>query len=190
MSPRSGLNHSAVFQKAIEIVECNGMNGLTMGVLAKELNIKTPSLYNHVSGLRELQEKIALYSLEEMYGRMEQAYSNSVKEDERILFVGKAYLNYARRNPGLYEATFLPSVLENQEVQKVADQIVQLNVRMLEPFQLESEDTIHAVRGLRSFLHGFATIEQSGGFAIQLDNEESIETILHIFIDGLKGRGT
>ncbi|MEQ6389361.1 WHG domain-containing protein [Bacillaceae bacterium S4-13-58] len=188
MSPRSGLNFSTVFQKAVEIVEHNGINGLTMGILAKELNIKTPSLYNHVSGILEIQQKIAFYSLEKMHIAMRQASNKSNEVDDKIIFVGKAYLNYARQNPGLYEATFLPNVQDNKEVQKVSEQIVQICVELLHPFHLESSDTIHAVRGFRSFLHGFATIEKSGGFAIQLGHEESIEAILQIFMEGLKER--
>ena len=37
----------------------------------------------------------------------------------------------------------------------------------------EWAEAIHAARGLRSVAHGFATLEEAGGFGISLDPDES-----------------
>jgi len=47
------------------------------------------------------------------------------------------------------------------------------------------EAAIHAVRGLRSIAHGFATLELAGGFGMPLDCEESFLRLLRAYVTGL-----
>ena len=51
MSPRSGLDKVTVIQTAAALVNAEGVEALTLGRLARELGIQTPSLYNHIDGL-------------------------------------------------------------------------------------------------------------------------------------------
>ena len=53
-------------------------------------------------------------------------------------------------------------------------------------FGLEGGDAVHAVRGLRSVVHGFATLEISGGFGMPLDLDESFVRLVDLFIAGLE----
>ena len=64
--------------------------------------------------------------------------------------------------------------------------IVELSVRVLQAFDLQGERALHAVRGFRSILHGFSSLEQSGGFKMALDLDESLETIIKAFIKGMR----
>lgn len=45
---------------------------------------------------------------------------------------------------------------------------------------------IHAVRGLRSIVHGFATLEAGGGFGMPLDRDESFLRLLRAYLAGLR----
>ena len=47
------------------------------------------------------------------------------------------------------------------------------------------EEAIHAARGLRSVAHGFATLEEAGGFGIFLDPDESFRRLVRAYVDGL-----
>ena len=38
-----------------------GLNNLSLKMIAEELNIKSPSLYNHISSLDEIKEKLMIY---------------------------------------------------------------------------------------------------------------------------------
>jgi hypothetical protein len=44
---------------------------------------------------------------------------------------------------------------------------------------------LHAVRGLRSLVHGFATLEVAGGFGMPLDIDESFRRLVELLISGL-----
>lgn len=44
--------------KALEIMKKHGFNGLTMRLLAKEIGIEAPSIYNHIASKDELLESV------------------------------------------------------------------------------------------------------------------------------------
>jgi AcrR family transcriptional regulator len=44
--------------KALEIMKIHGFNGLTMRLLAKEIGIEAPSIYNHIASKDELLESV------------------------------------------------------------------------------------------------------------------------------------
>ena len=43
---------------------------------------------------------------------------------------------------------------------------------------LEGDDAVHAIRALRSAVHGFAAIEAAGGFALAVDRDASFEYLI------------
>jgi hypothetical protein len=99
--------------------------------------------------------------------------------------MSKAYVNFARNHPGIYEATLLAPDPEDEEVQEAGAKIVNLSIRVLQVYQLEGERALHTVRGLRSILHGFSALEQKGGFKMNLDLDESLTIIIQGFLKGM-----
>jgi hypothetical protein len=61
---------------------------------------------------------------------------------------------------------------------------------VLASYGLRGDDALHAVRRLRSVVHGFATLESAGGFGIPLEVDESFERLPRIFVDGVRGKAT
>ena len=53
---------------------------------------------------------------------------------------------------------------------------------------LQADAAIHAVRGLRAIAHGFATIEQAGGFGLAHDRDESFLRLVRAYIAGLRAQ--
>ncbi len=100
--------------------------------------------------------------------------------------ISRAYVNFARKHPGVYEATLLAPDMGDEDVQLAGAKIVDLSVRVLHEFHLEGDRALHAVRGLRSILHGFSSLEQNGGFKLALDLDESLSIIIEAFIHGMK----
>ena len=54
---------------------------------------------------------------------------------------------------------------------------------------LRGEEGLHAVRGLRSVVHGFASLEVAGGFGLPLNLDESFRRLVEMFIHGLQKEG-
>lgn len=55
MSPRAGLDTQTLVLAAAELADEYGMEGVTLALLAAKLGVRSPSLYNHVNGLKELR---------------------------------------------------------------------------------------------------------------------------------------
>jgi AcrR family transcriptional regulator len=56
---------------------------------------------------------------------------------------------------------------------------------VLRGWDLEGDDAIHAVRVVRSALHGFVALELSGGFGLPLDLDDSYERLVGVLAEGL-----
>jgi AcrR family transcriptional regulator len=191
MSPRPkiGLEISYIIEAAGEIADQYGVQEVTLANLAKKLGIRPPSLYNHFDGLTGLRKKLAIHGMEKLYKVMADA-AIGVSGTEAVLSVSLAYVNFARKHPGIYEATLLAPDPEDVDVQQAGEKIVDLSVRILQAYHLEGESALHAVRGLRSILHGFSSLEQKGGFKIALDLDESLMVIIKAFLAGIgQGQG-
>jgi AcrR family transcriptional regulator len=188
MSPRPkiGLELTTILEAATDLANQYGIQEVTLANLAKKLTIRPPSLYNHFDGLPGLRKKLAIYGIEKLYDELAVA-AIGVSGTEALLSMSKAYIHFARKYPGLYEATLMAPDPEEAEVQQAGSKIVQLAVLVLQSFQLEGDLALHAVRGLRSILHGFASLEHKGGFKMELDIDESVELVIMAFMNGMKG---
>ncbi|MDF2790580.1 MAG: TetR family transcriptional regulator [Neobacillus sp.] len=189
MSPRPkvGLELTEILEAAAELADQFGMQEVTLANLAKKLGIRPPSLYNHFEGLGGLRKKMAIYGIERLYEVLAPAVIG-VAGDEAVMMISKAYVNFARKHPGIYEATLMAPDMEDEDVQLAGSKIVELTVRVLQAYKLEGDTALHAVRGLRSILHGFSSLEKSGGFKMGLDLDESFEMIIKAFINGIRNQ--
>ena len=101
--------------------------------------------------------------------------------------MASAYRAYALAHPGCYQA--LQQALGDDPLQQQrAAAVVELLARLLEPWRLGEAETIHAIRALRSAMHGFVDLERTGGFGIDLPLEESYHGMVSDLAAGL-GRG-
>ncbi len=183
MSHRAGLDQSTVVEAAAKLVDEEGIEHLTLGRLAERLGVRTPSLYNHVAGLPGLKHDLALYCLHDVYDRITRSAIGKSRA-EAIFAFANAYLAYARETPGRYAMTLAPDP-DDQEVQDLAKQLVDVIRAVLAPYNLGEEDTIHAIRSLRSIVHGFILLEAAGGFRIPVDPDASFHWLINMFISGL-----
>ncbi|WP_040206041.1 TetR/AcrR family transcriptional regulator [Neobacillus jeddahensis] len=186
MSPRPkiGLDLFTILDTAGEIADQQGVQEVTLAQLAKRLGIRPPSLYNHFDGLPGLRRKLAIHGLDRLYKGMSEA-TIRVSGTDAVLAMSHAYVSFAREHPGIYEATLLAPDPEDEDVQQAGARIVDLTVRVLQAFHLEGDRALHAVRGLRSILHGFAVLEQKGGFRMSLDLDESLTFVIRAFLTGI-----
>src|SRR5207237_1572067 len=104
---------------------------------------------------------------------------------EAIFALANAYRAYARDAPGRYALTVQALDPGDQEVQALAQQLVDVVRAVLAPYRLSEEVAIHAIRGLRSIVHGFISLEVAGGFAMPVDLEASFHWLINLFIAGL-----
>jgi len=184
MSHRVGLDRATVVEAAARLVDEEGIEQLTLGRLAERLGVRTPSLYNHVAGLPGLKHDLALYCLHELLDGLTQATIGKSRA-EAIFALANSYRDYARETPGRYALTLQAPGPGDQPLQAIAQQLVDVLRAVLAPYKLSEEDAIHAIRSLRSIVHGFVSLEVAGGFAMPVDLDASFHWLINIFIAGL-----
>jgi len=184
MTPRAGLDTKTIVIAAAQIADESGIEEVTLAALAAKLGVRSPSLYNHINGLQSLRTRLAIHGLEELYLFMSKA-AEGVSGTNAVHAMGIAYLNFSRSHPGLYETTLRAPEGNNKELEDISERILSLIIQVLQVYHLGEEGTIHAVRGLRSILHGFASLEHKGGFGMPLDTNLSFSRLIDTFIAGI-----
>lgn len=182
---RKSLNRSIILKEAVQLADSESLEYVTLSAIAQRLKVKTPSLYNHIDGMDDLRKAMALLGLQRLREVLLEASVGKAGEDA-ILSIGKAYVSFVRKHPGLYEATMPTFHVMDEEIQEAGDKIVQLMLLVLESYKVEKEEALHTVRGLRSIVHGFSSLEWKKGFGLDLNNDESLEKLLKTYLAGLQ----
>ena len=186
MSRRAGLDKKTVIQAAAELVDEQGIEQLSLARLAERLHVRSPSLYNHVpSGIEGLRRDLALMGARKLYPRLSRATIGKAR-DEAVMAFGMAYRAFAKEHPGLHAAIEHAPDKNDQELYTAGQELVELGLAVLAGYGLRDEAALHAVRGLRSIIYGFVSLERIGGFGLPLDCDESFRLLLQTFISGLK----
>ena len=189
--PRAGLDKETVVEAAAALLNTEGAEALTLNRLAQELGVKTPSLYNHVEGLPGLYRELALLNARTLGERFTQAAIGQ-SGPAALIAVAQAYRAYIKESPGVYLASLRSSGTQqpvDAELSAAEEQSLRVTVAVVASFGLTGEDALHAVRGLRSLVHGFATLEIAGGFGLPLSLEESFDRLLQMFVRALQTAG-
>ena len=110
---RTGLPYGFILDTALQLVEEKGFDKFSMHDLAKALGIKTPSLYNHFSGIKQLQKELALKIEQDLYHQSTQAMKDK-SPDDMIRSLAHTQLEYAKQHPHLYQVILaLPAIEKN-----------------------------------------------------------------------------
>jgi AcrR family transcriptional regulator len=188
MSQRARLDKSVVVDAAVDLVNLEGIEGLTLTRLAKKLGVQTPSLYNHIDGLPGLKRELALTNVHRLGDRLEKAAIGKSRP-EALRQVAHAYRGYIKGNAGLYTASLKSAgsrAIKDDILEQSEEHVVEIGMAVVSSFGLQGDDGLHAIRGLRSVVHGFATLEITGGFGLPLDCDESFSRLVEILIAGLE----
>ncbi|SOB99690.1 TetR family transcriptional regulator [Ureibacillus xyleni] len=185
MSPRVGLDQKMIIKVAAELADVEGIESITLSNIAKKLNVRPPSLFNHIQGLPSIKKELALLGMAKLFETLKDAAYNKTK-DEAIIALAYAYVTFANEHPGLYQFTIKAPDTSEKELEDASNQIIALLNDILSDYGLSYEDKIHAIRTLRSILHGFSALEQMGAFGLQISIKESLQIMVEGYIQLLK----
>lgn len=155
-----------------------------MQALAAALGIRTPSLYAHVSGIEEVRRLLALDGLE----RLERSAARvtigrSGPEAARALLQG--YRTVWTQNPGLFAATLAIPGNADATWRAAVERLGETCRAALQGYGLSAEDSLHALRMLRSLAHGFVSLELAGAILDPASLDQSFDWMIEAFLAGL-----
>lgn len=182
---QKGISRDVILARAIAIIERDGKPDISMRELAEALEIKTPSLYNHIKSMSELQTDISRYAAEEL----RRAQLDAVRDkagDSALCALAAAYRRFAREHQGLYKVTLSLCGLPKETLAQTAAAIAEPIFGVLFQYGLSEEQTIHWQRILRSIIHGFLSQEEAGFFSHSpVSVESSYQEAIRCFLHGL-----
>jgi len=184
MAKRVGIDKDAVVRAAAKIADDHGWDALTLARVAKKLRIRSPSLYNHVGGLEGLRRELKLLALRDLNVTLSRATIGKSRDDA-VRGLAAAYRAFVKRHPGTYAATMVAAPKNDPAMEAAASNIVETILSVLSGYGLDRREGLHAIRALRSTVHGFAALEIAGGFGIPLDVDKSFEWLVSALLAGL-----
>ncbi len=185
MIKRRRLNREVVVEKAVEMADAVGRHdAVSLTALAAAVEVRVPSLYNHLASLDDLYHAMAVYGTQRLVVCLREAAAGKLGR-EALLAMAHAYRRFAREHPGIYPLTIRAPEPDDEVLAALARELVQMLLLVLASFGLQGEDALHAVRGFRALLHGFTALEAAEGFKMALDRDESFNRLVATYLDGL-----
>ena len=184
--PRTGLTGDDVVASAAGLADEIGFGAVTMGLLADRLGIRSPSLYKHVGGLADLQHRLATLAMTELGEVIRDAVQGRAGFDAlaALLTAGRAYVI---AHPGRYAATVGAEFTgPDDPLLAAGTRVINSIAAVLRGYGIGEGEMNHAIRAIRSAMHGFAMLEASRGFQWDADPDQSFDWMIRFIDRGLR----
>lgn len=186
--PRAGLSAASVTEAAAALVDEVGLEGLSMGVLAERLGVRAPSLYKHVTDKSDLEHRVAVLAMHELADAVRDV-TQGLSGREALVAGAQAMRTYVLLHPGRYAAGNAARLTGlDDPLLPAVDRVLASWTAMLHGYRLAPDQQVHALRMLRSMLHGFTALEQIGSFQMDADIDESFAWMVDFVDRGLTVR--
>ncbi|HEX9062916.1 MAG TPA: WHG domain-containing protein [Clostridia bacterium] len=152
------VTKEAVIQAASDIADADSLSNVSLKAVAEKLNIRTPSLYNHIAGLDDLLREVAHNGMRTMNDRMMQAAVGN-SGDQAIKSVSIAYFKYIMAHPGIYEIIQWAHWHGNSETAAIFDNYKALIMKLILSCNLKTQKLDEILSLLMSVLHGYSSLE-------------------------------
>lgn len=175
------VSKKMIIQTASDIADKNGLNSVSLKTVADKLNIKTPSLYNHIKSLAELLREVAHNGMRVMNERMSKvAIGKTGIEAIQLIFI--EYLNYMIEHPGIYETIQWAGWNGTEETSIIFNDYLSLLTILIQSCNLNEDKTTEILNMLTGIIHGYTTLQLKNAFSdpdkVRYELSETIDTLL------------
>ncbi|WP_326614465.1 TetR/AcrR family transcriptional regulator [Streptomyces scopuliridis] len=150
---------------ARELAEQQGWDAVTTRRLAERIEYSQPVLYSHFRGKREIIGAVALEGAAEMAAALRAAASAVDGPRARVITLARAYLDFAERNPAVYDAMFRLDGGLAFAREDTPEPLKDAFAALLENLGEVAGDGVHPALFTEVFwaaLHGLATLTRAG----------------------------
>lgn len=182
----SQINHKSILEAARQIIEAEGLEGLSLRVLAEDhLGVKAPSLYRYFRNKKALLLAVAEETIKGLFDVLYEAMRVRGSLNERVLAVARAYRQYAHDNPVTYQLVFINT---DPELQLSNDMLVPMVSPMQDLFReiCGEEQSLPALRGMLAMVHGWTMLELANQLRRGGDLNTHYEQVIRAYVTGLR----
>jgi AcrR family transcriptional regulator len=153
----SQIDRGRIVETARALIEAQGIDTVTLRVVADALGVKAPSLYRYVKNKNAMLLAVNEVTLDELRAVMMDAVDSSASPVAQLVTVALVYRTYAHAHPVCYEL----AMSSNPDIQPDED----VRLQMVLPLQAlfaqltDGADSLAALRGAYAFLHGWVSLE-------------------------------
>lgn len=180
------LNREIIMDEAVKLVTEKGYDRFSLRELAGRLGVRPSSLYNHIRGVDEINEEVAVRASQQLHGALTEAMSGK-DPDTAFIDCAYAYRKFTEENPELYKALIHIPPFHDEQIRKASFYSFEPLRSIVSSYGMQKPVSIHFLRTFRSFIHGF--VELTGNGLMQrakTGGEETFDFAIHQFLTYLK----
>lgn len=179
------IKRQDILEATLSLADKNGLSGVSLKSVAKYLNIKTPSLYNHIESLEDLLFSAASCGMKEMNSLLKEC-AVGISGEQAVLAVAQQYLSYLTIHPGIYETIQWAFWQNNTEIQQIFQNYRQLLQKLIVSCGFKTEQAEQNADILSGFLHGFCTQQLGNAISSPEKVFPKLEFAVKALLQGLK----
>ncbi len=179
----SQIDRETIIQTARQLIEAEGVDNLSLRVLADALGVKAPSLYRYVKNKTALLLAVNELTTREMMAHLYSVADDALPVKERLLAIAKAFRQFVHDNSACY---LLTSNTPLGDTRPAADEREQLVLPLQELFAeiSDDDDSFPAIRGAYAFMHGWVILEVMQQFERGGDLDAHYERAFRAYLSG------
>lgn len=168
---RKGYHHGALKDALVQVAEQllaeKGPAGFTLADAARAAGVTPAAPYRHFTDREALLTEVARRGFAAFAARLNAALTAAKNPADGMVAMGKAYLSFARENPGAYTAMFAGPLSEDRSgLAGTGEEAFGVLVRGMERALKErlpaGTDTVALACQIWALSHGVATLTASG----------------------------
>ncbi len=197
--PRKSYHHGnlreALVAATLKLIDEKGPLGFTLAEAARAAGVSTAAPYRHFRGRDELIEAVAQQGFVMFADRLERAWNDGRPSAlSAFMATGRAYLDFARENPGHYVAMFESgvSVAGDPDLARAGDRAMSVLVRAAERLSAalppdQRPPASMVANHIWAFSHGVVELFARGrpGGRAPYSADEMLESGTAIYLRGL-----
>ena len=182
---KANIDKETIINKAVELVNSVGIDKVTLKMLAENLGIKSPSLYNHIEGIDDLKKQLMIYGWKQAEQRITLAVIG-VSGYDAIRAMFYAFYDYVIENPGVFNVMFWYNKFQSEEMEMATAQLLTIIFKITSSLNIPDDYCFHLIRTFRGFLEGYFLLVNNGSFGHPLPIFESFEISIEVLIAGIQ----
>src|ERR1700757_4796639 len=180
--------HRLIVAAARRLAEAEGWDAVTTRRLATEIEFSQPVLYKHFSGMDAIAEAVAIEGFSELADALRLARTEAATPHLSLTCMARAYLDFARENPAVYDAMFTRATglrfADADTPAFLSAAFAELRDGIAAAAQEADADTLSEVYW--AALHGLVTLARGGRLRAGHDDER-VELLTHRIFSGVVG---
>ncbi len=170
---------------ARRLAESEGWDAVTTRRLSTEIEYSQPVLYKHFTGMEQIADAVALDGFAELAEVIRAAHSETGATGDTLTRTARAYLDFARDNPAVYDAMFTRATALRFAAEDTPPQLTAAFAALHQAVGMVAgdQDTDTLTEVFWAALHGLVTLGRTGRLRPEYDSER-----LELLVNEFSGR--